>query len=643
MSGLTQSAGLKALGGQKSGRNSILCAGPGHGKRDVSLSVVFGSQYPEGFAVYSFSGDDFRQCRDHVRDKLGLPEWKPNGHKTQDQPVFKAREYIYLDAKGDEHHRVDALSDGSFRHYHYDLDGWVNGAPDFIIPYALSDLDSDETIYLVRGEENAELVRDGFGHVATTYPSGLDVHADASFLHHLADKDVVILDVGGARSAEFCSVFSEALNLPVTRLPDGVKTLREFARQEFASLDNLTTEEPASTLSTFAPTPFELGDPTQIPPREWIYDFRLIRGFVALTVAPGGLGKSSLAMVDALSMVVGRALFNDSPLNEKKQHRVWYWNGEDPQDETRRRVSAIAKYYGVTNADIGGRLFTDTGRETEIILGGMNGHEISINEKLFTNLELAIKANKIDVLMIDPFSSAHRLPENDNTAINAVARRLAKLADVCGCAVEIVHHTRKTNGNETTIEDGRGASSMRDAVRSARALNVMSSDIADAAGIPETERESYFSVADGKASMASKLGGPKWRRLVSVPLGNQTEDRDEDHVGVVTYFEMKKKDEEIVKTNNLQDLEPTILSVVAVNDMTRHWSGRSQPPKGWLGKAVIDRMGLIGVKPGTVNNVIKGMIDEGKLVIRTVGTDSCYTLPNRKNPPQPTEDDGSPF
>jgi hypothetical protein len=42
----------------------------------------------------------------------------------------------------------------------------------------------------------------------------------------------------------------------------------------------------------------------------------------------------------------------------------------------------------------------------------------------------------------------------------------------------LVHHSRKTYGNEMTVEDGRGASALIDAARTARALNTMSKDVA---------------------------------------------------------------------------------------------------------------------------------------------------------------------
>jgi hypothetical protein len=66
-----------ALGGQTVGPNTILCPGPGHSPRDRSLAVRLDQRAPDGFLCFSHCGDDWRSCRDHVRQRLGLPEWQP--------------------------------------------------------------------------------------------------------------------------------------------------------------------------------------------------------------------------------------------------------------------------------------------------------------------------------------------------------------------------------------------------------------------------------------------------------------------------------------------------------------------------------------------------------------------------------------
>ncbi len=64
----------RLLGGDARG-NRILCPGPGHSRKDRSLSVTF---HPDGtFATNSFAGDDFRDCRDHVKAVLGMSDDRP--------------------------------------------------------------------------------------------------------------------------------------------------------------------------------------------------------------------------------------------------------------------------------------------------------------------------------------------------------------------------------------------------------------------------------------------------------------------------------------------------------------------------------------------------------------------------------------
>lgn len=78
--GLSARAVASALGGDASG-NHVLAPGPGHPKDDRSLSIEIDPNSPDGFVLHTFSArDDWATCRDYVREKVGLPEWKPNSH-----------------------------------------------------------------------------------------------------------------------------------------------------------------------------------------------------------------------------------------------------------------------------------------------------------------------------------------------------------------------------------------------------------------------------------------------------------------------------------------------------------------------------------------------------------------------------------
>jgi putative DNA primase/helicase len=69
-----------ALGGEVA-CGQVIAPGPGHSPRDRSMTVRLSADSPDGFICFSHAGDDFRDCRDHVRSRLGLD---PNGWKRKD-------------------------------------------------------------------------------------------------------------------------------------------------------------------------------------------------------------------------------------------------------------------------------------------------------------------------------------------------------------------------------------------------------------------------------------------------------------------------------------------------------------------------------------------------------------------------------
>jgi hypothetical protein len=265
------------------------------------------------------------------------------------------------------------------------------------------------------------------------------------------------------------------------------------------------------------PTRWKWIEPKGVPPREFLYGTHYIREFLSVGFgAPGG-GKTTKRMVEAVAMASGRALLGVKPV---KRLKVWYWNGEDPQSETDRRLAAICLFYGIRREEIEGWLFTDSGRDIPIVMAEQSKTGTMIASPVVEGLKGAIRAAGIDVFIVDPFVSCHRVAENDNAAIDAVAKKFSDVAGATGCAIDLEHHIRKTNGNEATVDDGRGASSLVGAARAIEVLNKMTRAEADVFGIDQHWR--YLYVDDGKANMAP-LGERKWFKLESVLLGNGTD------------------------------------------------------------------------------------------------------------------------
>jgi hypothetical protein len=123
--------------------------------------------------------------------------------------------------------------------------------------------------------------------------------------------------------------------------------------------------------------------------------------------------------------------------------------------------------------------------------------------------------------------------------MDTVVRIFAKMADTQNCAIELSHHTRKLLPGSTedySVDDMRGAGSLKDAMRAVRMLNFTSKADAEGAGIAELERTSYFRVDRAKANNSPPAKSATWRKFINVDLPNS------DEVGVIVPWEFPSQD-----------------------------------------------------------------------------------------------------
>jgi hypothetical protein len=275
--------------------------------------------------------------------------------------------------------------------------------------------------------------------------------------------------------------------------------------------------EPVKDAAPIRATPFEWRPEEEIPPRQWLYGRHLLRKFVSVDVAAGGVGKSSVKIGEALAMSTNRSLYGSEihggPLT------VWLFNLEDPAEEQERRIRATAKWFRLGPEDVGDRLYVDSGRTQRCVIAYDSPHGATIAQPIVSQLKQEIRARGIDVLIIDPFVSSHEVSENDNRAIDAVAKAWGQIADECNCAINLVHHVRKGNGLETTAESARGAKALTDAARSVIVYNRMTADEAGLAGIPADQAGYYFRTQNDKANLAPPSKA-EWFRMNNVDLAN---------------------------------------------------------------------------------------------------------------------------
>lgn len=355
--------------------------------------------------------------------------------------------------------------------------------------------------------------------------------------------------------------------------------------EDYLSRERFGWNKPAASKSVLRPTPFQLPDPTSIPRREWLYGRHLIRGEISLTLAPGGVGKTSLACAEAASLVSGRKLLHDDPLRKR---RVWLWNGEEPMDELARRMAAVAIHYGLSADDYGDRMYIDNGHDVPLVLAEQSRDGVKVLSPVIDQLVSALKEREIDVMLVDPFVSTHGVNENDNSAIQRAASAWKEVAHRAGVAIGLAHHVRKLAGREATAEDSRGGDALVSKARDARTLNPMSSEDAAKHALRPADRYSYFSTGTGgKSNMAAKSGHRSWFRIVPVALGNGggiTEPSDQ--VAVVEPWSPPSVATEI-------DPE-RVLQLAAVMARGGPWRSAAQCQKrdDWIGRAVAEAFEL---------------------------------------------------
>jgi AAA domain len=221
----------RALGGEV--RNGqVLCPGPSHSPKDRSLSVKLDPHAPDGFLVNSFSTDDPIQCKDYVRQKLGLSAFNPNGGKDRPRrseaeleaallatinqqpapPRNIVQSYYYNDEKGEPLYEVVRLEPKDFRQRRPNGNGgWTWNLGDVRrVPYRLPELLQypDATVFVCEGEKDADRVA-GLGHCATTAASSKWTDDCIAVLR---GRDVIILEDNDEPGRKKAHDLAEALH-----------------------------------------------------------------------------------------------------------------------------------------------------------------------------------------------------------------------------------------------------------------------------------------------------------------------------------------------------------------------------------------------------------------------------------------------
>jgi 5S rRNA maturation endonuclease (ribonuclease M5) len=590
--------------------------GQGHGDRNPSLTIADGDK---GLLVTCHAGCDPRD----VLRALGYEKPRANGHDhhhARDQARARVvATYTYRTAEGEPYLQIRRLEPKGFPQFHLEGGKWVPGKPSGPkVPYRLPELlkAADSTVLVVEGEKDADRLA-SLGFHATTASEGAGKWT-ADLNEWFKGKRVYILpdhDDAGHKHAQLVArnLYGVAAEVRVARLPriHDTEDVSDWMDRRDGSADELIELMRAAPVWTPEPVieepgrklfrePYRLRPAGDIPPRRFAYGRHYVGGFMSATIAHGAVGKTSLVIVEGLAMATGRPLLGIQPPGPL---RYAYGTGEDPQDEVDRRLTAAALHHGVTTADVSDRLFVDGSQNAPIIMARQDRNGVQIAMPVVQMSWGPFAPIALTCSLIDPFVSSHAVGENDNGAIEQVVRQWRDIARETGCAIDLLHHPRKTGGAEVKVEDSRGAGSLIAAARAVRVLNVMSEDEATKAGVED--RRWYFRVdSGGKSNLSAPAACAEWYRRQSVHLENG------DDVGTVERWNMPKPFDGVTKADLL-----AVQTLVA----SGRWRENHQA-RDWVGKAVAEVLSLdVNIKRDRVRilTLVKTWIANAALVVVT--------------------------
>jgi hypothetical protein len=236
-------------------------------------------------------------------------------------------------------------------------------------------------------------------------------------------------------------------------------------------------------------------------------------------------------------------------------------------------VLAICQHYEIDRQELLGYqvvsgLTVVSGHDFPMVIGTADRQGVTFTENV-----KYLEGSDHDVIILDPFVSIHHCPENENTMMDAIIKRLGKIASSAGPlkAIEILHHPRKSaQGGPVEINgaDSRGAHAIFAGVRSMRVGNRMTEGEALRAKVEDSR--AYFRIDTAKANYAASATASAWYRHVSVILPNG------DDVGVIVPWRMPGAFDGVTAAHTRQ-----------VRDLARDGKHRADPrAEGWIGSAV---------------------------------------------------------
>lgn len=260
-------------------------------------------------------------------------------------------------------------------------------------------------------------------------------------------------------------------------------------------------------------------DASELKPREWILGYRYLPGYATITVAPGGTGKSTFILLEALSIAAGKKLTHD---DVHMPGAVWLYNTEDPLDELKNRVCAAARHHNLSRAQMA-KLAITSGYEHPVKLAALDdrGRPVANTGKIDQIIKRLVKY-EIKLFVIDPLIRCHALNESNNDHMDFLMQIFARIAKESGSAISLVHHTPKGNQTRGDMNAARGAGALTTGARIAHTIFNMTPKEAADYGVPISRARWYMRIDNAKENLSPPGLGAMWyeKKSVQIFFGN---------------------------------------------------------------------------------------------------------------------------
>jgi RecA-family ATPase len=488
----------RALGGEVNG-GQVLAPGPGHSAADRSLSIKLDSNAPDGFVVHSFSTDDPIACRDYVREKAGLPVFKPNGgggHRVSDDVIECAvmaaamgqghnskptgritATYDYTDADGGLLYQVLRYEPKDFRQRRpAGNGGWIWKLEERRVLYRWPELLKfpDATVFVCEGEKDADRVAE-LGHCSTTVAAGKWTD---DCIKALAGRGVIILedkdDAGRKKALEAATALHGTVKtIRIVSLPDlrdkgDVSNWLDADPQRAKKLADVCFDVPEWTPATAdsktekptftakIPLPFiniaEWQD-QPVPERQWTVVDRIPASSVTLLSGEGSVGKSILALQLATAIVLGRDWLNALP----EPGAALVVCCEDDTKELWRRLALIFGHYGAAYTEFKDLHLMALAGADETLMAAPDRNGLIQATKLFGRIREAACDIRPKLIVLDNAADIYGGNENDRAQVRQFIGLLRGMAVAAGAGVLLTSHPSLTGINTGTGLSGSTA------------------------------------------------------------------------------------------------------------------------------------------------------------------------------------------